>query len=183
MLTLDLRAEDIKRAIVSLGATEEQARKALNSTLGKMASWVRTRSLRAISSETKIQQKVLRSRLKTFRMQAALSHITSDGSAKVWFGLNPVPWARLSPKGSRKGGVTAAGGRHDPHAFIATLHGRPQVLRRVGKGRVPLEVVTADIESDANKFIEKFVLASAEFEKQFFLTFERELRWRTSKRS
>lgn len=183
MLTLGLRAEDLERAIVSLGATEDQARKALNSTLGKMASWVRTRSLRAISAETRIPQKVLRSRLKAFYVQARLSHITSDGSTKVWFGLNPIPWARLSPKASRSGGVTALGGRHDPHAFIVNANGRLQVLRREGKGRLPLKVIAEGISSEADAFIARFVVATTEFEDQFFRVFERELRWRTSTRA
>jgi hypothetical protein len=183
VLSLAVDGHEISVLIAELRATRPQAQKALYSTMVKMAAWIRTRSVRGVSERVKIQQKILRQRVRTFRLGGPLSHATNDRSVKVWYGLNAVPWAKLSPRATRKGGVTAYGGRHDKEAFIALYSGHPQVLKRVGKDRLPLEVVKADIEPEAMKYIEEFVLASAEFESQFLKIFERELRWRTSTRT
>lgn len=183
MLSVSVNGQELETLIFELRATREQAQKSLYSTMVKMAAWVRTRSLRGISEKVQIQQKILRQRVKTFRMGGPLSHATTDRSVKVWYGLNAVPWARLNPRATKKGGVTASGNRHDAEAFIAMSHGRKQVFKRMGRDRLPLEVVKADIEPEAMKYIELFVLASAEFESQFLKVFERELRWRTSTRT
>lgn len=183
MLSISVNGHELETLIFELRATREQAQKALYSTMVKMAAWVRTRSVRGLSEKVKIQQKILRQRVKTFRMGGPLSHATTDRSVKVWYGLNAVPWARLNPRATRKEGVTASGGRHDPEAFIANYSGHPQVLKRTGSARLPLEVVKADIEPEAINYIEQFVLASAGFESQFLKVFERELRWRTSTRT
>lgn len=179
MLTIAVDVAGLNQAILNLRATDPQARKALHSTMVKMAAWVRTRAVRGVSDKVKIQQKILRQRVRTYRMQGRLSHATSDGSMKVWFGLNAVPWAKLNPRATRQGGVSAAGGRHDSEAFIAHYGGRPQVLKRIGKARTPLLVVKAEIATEANDYIERFVIASAEFESHFLTVFERELKWRT----
>ena len=182
MLTIAVDSGGLSRAILDLKATDPQARKALNSTMNKMAAWVRTRSVRGLSDTVKIQQKILRARVRTYRMQGSIGQAQVDGSMKVWFGLNAVPWAKLNPRATRKGGVSAAGGRHDSEAFIAHYGGRPQVLKLIGKERVPLMVMKAEIAQESENYIEHFVLASAEFDNQFLKTFERELKWRTSTR-
>lgn len=179
MLTLGLDASALQQTVINLQATEDQARKALNSTMSKMAAWVRTRSVRGLSDTLKIPQNVLRKRLRTFRMQGRLSHALSDGSMKVWFGLNPVPWSSLKPRATRSGGVTAIGGRHDAEAFIAKYGKHEQVLKRIGKARNPLQVVRADIADPSFSYIERSVIESAAFYAQFMVVFERELRWRT----
>jgi hypothetical protein len=183
VINLAVDGHELNVLIAELRATRPQAQKALYSTMVKMAAWIRTRSIRGVSERVKIQQKILRQRVRTFRMGGPLSNATTDKSVKVWYGLNDVPWAKLNPKASRAGGVTAYGNRHDKEAFIANYGGHPQVLKRYGKDRLPLQVVKAPIEPQAMKYIEEFVLASAEFESQFLKIFERELRWRTSTRT
>lgn len=188
MLTASVDVESLNRAIVSCQATEAQARKALNSTMVKMAAWVRTRTLRGLSAKLKIQQQILRRRVRTFRMGGALSHAQGDGSVKVWFGLNPIPWGDLKPRPMGNAGVIAAGGRRDEHAFIldqSTKGGRNvrRVMKREGKGRLPLIELKALIGDEATEYLNHYITASAEFGDQFMRTFERELKWRTSTRA
>lgn len=183
MLSLDINDNhEIQRLIVELRATEDHTRKALYSTFSRMGKWVRTQAVRGLSDKVNIQQKILRQRVLQFRMGGSLSHALTDRSVKVWFGLNPIPWSSLNARATKRGGVTAAGGRHDPHAFIAKYGNKKQVLKRVGKSREPLQVIKSDIAADGLKYIEHELLASIEFEAQFMKFFERELRWRTSTR-
>jgi hypothetical protein len=180
---IEVDTDTMRRMIFDLKATEQQADKAMFSTMSKMAAWVRTRSVRGLSDKLKIQQKILRGRTRTFRWHGGgSSSVLRNGDMKVWYGLNPVPWSRLSPRASKKGGVAAVGNRHDPEAFIANYGGHPEVLKRKGKARNPLEVIKADIHDPSVTYIEDFVLAGAEFENQFMKIFERELKWRTATR-
>lgn len=169
VIELDVEAIGIDQTINDLGATEAQVKAALKSTLTKMASWLRTRSVRGLSKALEVQQKVLRRRLKTFR--AVLS--TDGGSITVWYGLNPISLISLGARQTRRG-VTA--GRHKrPGAFIA----KGQVFKRKGKSRLPLVKQELDIKDKSETYIEDNVLGDIEFERQFFTVFERELRWRT----
>ncbi|WP_243857835.1 hypothetical protein [Xylella fastidiosa] len=55
---------------------------------------------------------------------------------KVWYGLNPVPLLWLNPKATPSG-VSALGGRQIKGAFIATVRGKRQVLKRLGRAATP----------------------------------------------
>ena len=175
-LSVDIDGRGIQSLIDAFGATEPQVQAAMRSTYGKMAKWCRTMSLRGLSTRLRIPQKILRSRLRTYRMQRGIGN-TGEG-AKVWYGLKDIPFSRLSPRETAKG-VRAAGGRFEEGAFIAKLFGRPQVLKRVGKNRVPLRVVYAEVSDEAITFIEDNLVGTAAFDAQFYKLLEHELRWRT----
>lgn len=176
-LSVDIDGRGIASLADAFGATESQVQAAMRSTYGKMGRWMRTQSVRGLSSKLKIQQKILRSRVRTFRMQ---NGVTGDGAgAKVWYGIKDIAFARLNPKESG-GGVKAAGGRHEKGAFIARMYGRDQVLKRIGKKRVPLRVVYADIAEEAVTYIEDVLVGTAAFDIQFYKFLEHEIRWRTS---
>jgi hypothetical protein len=175
MIDINIDARQLERVVVDLAATEVEVRKALNSTLRRMAAWVRTRSARGLSGELAIQQKIVRRRIKSARLQRQ-----GDGaSVKVWYGLNPISLIWLNPRQSGAG-VKAAGGRFVDSGFIANgKRGGRQVFKRKGKARLPIEKQRAEIEPKAAGFLESRVLKAAEFEAQFFKTFEHELKWRT----
>jgi hypothetical protein len=178
LVNLDIDARDLQGVILDLAATEQQAEKALNSTLVKMAGWLRSKSVKGLSGALAIQQKVLRRRLKSFRLQrrAGGSEIT------VWYGLDPIALIYLQAR-QNKGGVKAYGGRFVQSAFIANgSNGNRQVFKRRGKGRLPIDKQRADIEDKANTYIEDDLVGAAEFEARFFKTFEHELQWRTQTR-
>jgi hypothetical protein len=54
MIDINIDARQLERVVVDLAATEIEVRRALNSTLRRMASWVRTRSTRGLSAELAI---------------------------------------------------------------------------------------------------------------------------------
>lgn len=176
-LSVNIDGETLRALSNMFGATEHQVEAAMRSTYAKMGRWLRTRAMRGLSSKLKIQQKILRSRVKTFRLQGG---ITAGGEgAKVWFGLRPISLMRLNARKSGKG-VRAAGGRYVEGAFIATMRGRKQVMRRVdGAARLPIEVVNADIAEPSTVYIEDELVGTTEFDSQFFRYLEHELKWRT----
>lgn len=175
MLNLVVDAPDLRNVITDLAGTEAQVQKALNSTLGKMAAWLRTISAKGLSKELAIQQKVIRRRLKLFRL-----HRNADGSEiKVWYGLDPVALIYMQAK-QNKQGVRAYGGRFVKSAFIADgRNSNRQVFKRRGKERLPLDKQRAEIADKASVYIEDTLLGTAEFEAQFYKIFEHELQWRT----
>lgn len=181
MLDLNVTAPDLQPLILDLAATEKQVQRALNSTLRKMATWLRARSVKGLSKELQMQQKILRRRLKSarLRMRAGGSEIT------VWFGLNPVAMIYLKAKQSASG-VTAQGGRYVKGAFIAgkgarkgwQLGGAVQVFKRRGAERLPIDKQESEVQHPAEGYLRKDALGAA-FDAQFFKTFEHELQWQT----
>lgn len=174
MIELDLEAQDIQNVIFDLQATEAQVNRALSSTLGKMAAWMRTRSVRGLSKELQVQQKIIRRRLKTFRM----SRTSNGASIRVWYGLDPIALIHLKARQTQRG-VTA--GRHSRDgAFIRRgRNGNEQVFKRRGAGRLPLDKQRLDVEDKAATYLEDEIIGGLAFQSQFFKTFEHELRWRT----
>jgi len=175
-LRIDIEGQGIVALAHAFGATEKQVQAALRSTYGKMGRWLRTQSVRGLSAKLKIPQKILRQRVRTYRMQGG---VAGDGAgAKVWYGIRDISFARLKPR-ETSGGVKAMGGRFEKGAFIAKLYGRDQVLKRVGRERVPLRVVYADIEDESITYIEDVLIGTEKFDSQFFKFLEHELKWRT----
>ena len=175
-LGIEFDVEGLQAMVDAYGATEAQFTAAMRSTYGRMARWLRTQSVRGLSSQLRIPQKILRRRLRTYRLQGGVG--SRGEGAKVWYGLRPIPFSALSPRETSKG-VRTAGGRFEEGAFIAKLFGRLQVLKRVGKARVPLRAVYADIVDESTIYIEDNLVGTAEFDAQFFKILERELKWRT----
>lgn len=175
-LSVDIDGDSVFALANAFGATEAQVEAAMRSTYGRMGRWLRTRAMRGLSSKLRIQQKILRARVKTFRIEGGI--VNGGAGAKVWFGLRPISLMRLNARQSGKG-VRAAGGRYIEGAFIANFKGRPQVLKRTGSARLPIEVQNADIADESTIFIEDELIGTAEFDSQFFKYLEHELKWRT----
>jgi hypothetical protein len=170
MIDLQIDGHQLDQLVLDVAATEDQARKALRSTLNKMAAWLRVRSVKGLSKQLQMQQKVIRRRLRAVKFKD-----TPDGGvAKVWYGLNPVGLIYLNAKENSRG-VTAQGGRFVQGGFI----GAKQVFKRVGKGRLPIQKQEAPVQKPAESYLADAGIMSAEFEAQFWKTFEHELKWRT----
>ena len=174
LVELDIRQDGLEQIVRDLAATEAQTTKAIRCTLVKMGAWLRTRSARGLSEELKMQQKVIRRRLKQFKVQAR-----PDGATlKVWYGLDPVALIYLKAKQNATG-VSANGGREVKSGFIARGRGgNLQVFKRKGDARLPIQKQSADVDIKARDFLERQVVSNAEFEAQFFRVFEHELTWR-----
>ncbi len=175
-LDVQIDGESVRALVNAFGATESQVEAAMRSTYAKMGRWLRTRAVRGLSSKLRIPQKILRARVKTFRLQHGI--MNEGAGAKVWFGLRPISLMRLNARKSGKG-VRADGGRYVEGAFIANFHGRPQVLKRTSSARLPIEVQHADIADASTIYIEDRLIGTAEFDAQFFKYLDHELKWRT----
>jgi hypothetical protein len=175
MLDFAIDSSQLNRLALDLAATEDQAVKALRRTLNRMAAWLRVRSIKGLSSQLQIQQKVLRRRLKAVKFK----QLAEGGVSKVWYGLNPVDLIWLGAK-QTGAGVQAQGGRFVVGAFKRRgKNGKEQVFKRVGRARLPIEKQSAAIEKPAEQYLEKGLIGSAAFEAQFWKTFEHELKWQT----
>lgn len=176
MINLDFDDKQLRQITSDLAATEDQLTKALRTTLAKMARWLRTQSARGLSKELNIQQKIIRRRLKSFNVQN-----TGHGfNVKIWFGLDPISFIYLKPRQNRTG--VKARGREVKGGFIAPIGGgKRQVFKRVGKDRLPIEKQTITVKDEAESYIENEMITARKFEQQFYKTFERELKWRSSK--
>ncbi len=178
MIEFEIDTSSLRQAIIDLANTQPEISKALNTTLRKMASWVRTQSTRGLSKELAVQQKIIRRRLKT----AKLKRTGSGASVIVWHGLNPIPLIYLKARETRAG-VKASGGRFVAGSFIARAKsGNLQVFKRRGRKRLPIDKQTADIAGKAENYIENKVVEAALFEAQFYKIFEHELQWQTRTR-
>ena len=173
MLRLEVDATGLDTIAIELNAVSAQVDRAMVSTLGKMARWLRTRSLRGLSEKLAVSQKVLRRRLKTFRLGRG-----PDGqSITIWYGLDPIGLIYLGAR-ETAAGVTAGKHKRDG-AFIASGRGNNRhVFKRTGKSRLPIEKQNLDVQDKAQTYLEDELLGTAGFEAQFLKTFEHELKWR-----
>ena len=174
MIDWEINTAELTRLAVEIDATAAQAKAALKSTLGKMANWLRVRSLKGLSAELRLQQKIIRRRLKSLRVKE-----TPDGSSvTVWYGLDPVALIYLNAR-ETAAGVSASGGRQVSKGFIAGgKGGGKQVFKRIGKSRLPIKKQADAIKTPADGYLESQLVTSAAFEIQFFKTYEHELAWR-----
>jgi hypothetical protein len=176
MISVNIDASDLHRVIAELSATKAEAERALRSTLRKMAAWVRVRSVKGLSDKLKIQQKVVRRRLRSIKAR----NTPGGAQVSIWYGLNPLALIHLQAR-QNSSGVRASGGRFVASAFIPKSGKVKQVFKRAGKSRLPLEKQTTDIQHEAERYLDDGLLNSAAFEAQFFKTFEHELQWQTRK--
>jgi hypothetical protein len=175
LVNLDIDASGVEQIIIDLAATLPQAEKALGGALRKMAMWLRAQSVKGLSKELKVQQRILRRRLKLFRV----SQRAGSKQITVFYGLDPIAYIYLGTPRKTASGVSV-GGFNIPHAFIARgPNGSLQVFKRDGKSRLPIRKQSLDVEKPAESYIEHKLLSSVLFNEQFFKFFEHELQWRT----
>ena len=175
---LEISEISLNEMVEALGDTPKQVDKAMASALRKMAIWLKAKSIKGLSKELDIQQKVIRRRLKSF----SVTHRKDGSSARVWYGLDPIKLRYLGTPEVIGHGVQV-GAFYVEGAFIAKDNqGNMQVFKRKGRARLPIEVQTADINDRAEKWVEDRLLGSDEFTAQFFKLFEHELKWQTKTR-
>lgn len=180
MIDVSIHEGRIQQLVLDLAATEKQTEKALRSTISKMASWMRTRTVRGLSDELKMQQRIIRRRLKA----AKFKQTAHGGFATIWYGLNPVGLVHLGARQTKSPGggvkVKQAGGINLPGAFIARMkNGHQGVFKRRDKRRLKIDEQDAPIQQPADNYLAQVAVLNAEFTSQFFKTLEHELKWRT----
>ena len=119
--------------------------KALNNS----ARRIQTRVVIGVSKQEKIKQKHIRKRVfikrATARKQIARFRVYRRDMTAFSL-LNKNVAIKHAPRGTNRRGVRAAGRQFD-HAFINRIrrNQRYQVFRRLGKPRMPIEVITISI--------------------------------------
>ena len=82
MISLDISAQGIEAIIAELEPTEKQVNAALGRTLNRMSKWVQTRTVKGLSAELQVMQKVFRRRMRKTTIQK-----TSSGwTINLWYG-------------------------------------------------------------------------------------------------
>ena len=129
---------------LAAGLTEKQMLAAWRRTLRKVSRWVQTQVARQMSQDSKVPQKAIKSRLRTYMSE-------QNTAAKVWLGANALPPSRLGKVRQTRTGVTAGRFRF-PGAFTRKVKDPAGVVfKRVGASRLPIERVLHPIEDPAER--------------------------------
>jgi len=168
-LHIALSQADIVNVTGALHLSQAAVRAAARRAVQKTARSTQAESSRALSSELRVQQKLIRARLRLYRTGDALTQ-------KVWLGLNAVAAAHLGQP-RRAAGGTQVGRHFFKDAFPIARYGNG-VYRRVGKGRFPLELVKLDIQQTGDAVMNQ---AAARAEERLMRFLQQELRFELSK--
>lgn len=166
MISLDISAQGIESIIAELEPTEKQVNAALSRTLNKMAKWIQTRTVKGLSAELQVMQKVLRRRMR----KTTILKTSTGWTINPWYGLNEISLIHLNARETKRG-VTAGKHKRDG-AFIA----KGQVFKRQGKGRLPLEKQTLEIKEKADSYLDGQAFSNG-YQEQFFKVLEHEFKW------
>jgi hypothetical protein len=169
VINLQIDANGVDRMAQEIGATEEQLRKALNSTVRKINVTMRREAVRQMSQETGLPQKRFMRRIRSFKLGR------TAGGWKVFIGLDSLNLMELGAKETATG-VTSRKGAVKSAFMAVGKSGIASVFKRTGRGRLPIKQIRHDIEP-----IGTDILAAAEriFDARFFKVLEAELKWRT----
>lgn len=173
-MLLEIDPTELEGLAANVLATQKHCDKALRSTLVKAGRWLRAQTLKGLSAQLKVQQKVIKHRL---RAAAKVKNTPHGPRVTIWYGLDPVALIYLGAKQNSEG-VSASGGRTIAGAFISRARsGSLQVFKRRDKARLPLDKQTAEIAIGSTHYLEHEI-NSRLFEAFFYKTFEHELTWR-----
>jgi hypothetical protein len=183
-LKVDLDIKHVLDAFNGLPPSAMQA--AWRRTLRKVSTWVKSQVARAVAKETRIQRKVLMTRIYFF--------LRSRDSGKVWLGLNPIEAHRLgavrdlgggAPGFAGPGGVLVTDSRKTgPRRYYQNAwtmrHRDPNgpIYSRVGKARTPYGIVKVDWEGSGEK---AFREAAARVEERLLVVLRQELNYEIHK--
>ncbi len=172
---LKIDGDKLEQIAANFAATEKQINVACKRAISKLARHLKTVALRETSKVTGIKQAVLKKRL-------FVSFGGGRNTARLWFGLYGVPLREMNPNQNRTG--VQAGKIERKHGFIQQRGGKTEVYRRVklergSENRLPIAIQTAKIDQAIKHVIEADILKA--FERKFYIFFEREMKWESSK--
>ena len=175
MITVQVDERRIRKALVESGLSEKQVQRAARSALKKTQAWVKSRSIKELSSELRIQQKIIRR-----RVRAVKPRNDSKGlKARIWYGVAPVAMINLGARQTSLG-VRAQQGRFVRSAFISAGRKGAQVFKRKGRARLPIERQREEIASPAGHVTSKMIRGT-EVDDRFQRALSHELKWRSGK--
>lgn len=139
MIDLEARvsAAELERLRAALNLSEEACRRAARRAVRKTAQWTMGATARSMSQTLRIEQKMIRARLRTYLRGEGLEQ-------KVWLGLNRLVARRLGTP-TRQGSGTRVGRHFFEGAFPIRRYGYG-VYRRTTEDRFPLELAKLEID-------------------------------------
>lgn len=140
--------------------------------LRKLGVWFKGQAVKAVSQETNVPQKALRPRLNFYFKDG-------DSTGKIWFGVNAVNAVRLGTPRQLKGAVKVGKFRFDK-SWLVSRRGKQAILRRTGRERGAVEVVTQDIDTEARAV---WRVHTDEVQKRFAELLRQELNYEELKRN
>lgn len=144
--TMSIRPNEkqVKQALRQLAHIKHGAPRAVAAALNKTAPGVRTDTVRQLAENYTASQKDIRPAV-SIGQKASPGNLLAKvlGTHHVMplmaFRVRPKSASRRRPKGGITAEVKRGQSRKIPHAFIATIKGRPEVAQRVHRGkRVPI---------------------------------------------
>lgn len=162
-------AVDLEPVVSAWLPDKKQLLQATRTATRKTLRWARALAVREVRAATGLPAAILRDRI-LVRMK------THNGRSRLFFGLHPIPAAKLAPR-QGKAGVNTKGGGHIPGAFLVDLGSHDAVFKREGKERYPLEYQRVYFHKQAERVIKGHILP--EWEAVYLKNLEQELKWRT----
>jgi len=170
--TLTIVTPTFEALATQLAATEKQVQKALKRAISVTARWVSNEGRSGIAESLGIRISALKGRVGVFIR-------TDENVGKAWFGLSDVSSVKLHPRQTATG-ATMEGLKEIPHAFVQVgKNGQKYMLKRRGKARYPVDIVTLPINGQGEHVVENDVFPRVE--ERLLRAFEHELRWEVSK--
>lgn len=178
MIEAKIDKEEIEKLRAFFNATQKQLDNAIYYTLKSTAQWLKSQLIKGTAKESRIQQKPLTEKTSKGTSRFWSEVDKKEQSARLWFGTRRISLARLNPKqygkktkGRKKGrkaskaGVSAGvgGSIFREGAFLMPIRKKDgsaaivpyQVMKRVGRERLPLEKQVFDYSDKAVAIEEK----------------------------
>lgn len=154
--TLDVTTYgDIDQIIAAMRGTESQVQLAAMRALNKTALWLKSKSVKEISAQKKLQQKIIRDRLNVIKAS------TSSLKALVVASLYGIKASLIGNMRQTSTGAKA-GKSQFTGAFVATMPtGHRGIFKRKTKSRLPIREVVLPLEPVASNIIKGFVDSGA----------------------
>lgn len=164
---------EVDNIIAAFEATKIQVETALMRALNKTALWLKSQSVKEISKEKALKQKLIRERLhviKSNRKQLV---------ARVIASLHGVKAHQIGNMRQTKTGAKA-GKRHFKGAFVATMPtGHTGIYKRKGRKKLPIREVVFPLEPVASNVIK--YITDDKAAQQFTKLFTHEMQFITSR--
>lgn len=137
-LDISANAETLIETLID-GRSDAPVNRAVNRAIRKTGQWLRRQVTRLAAIELKVSQRTF----DKARVRFWLDRKNLEGT--LWVGTNPFPAHRLGTvRWNRRMKGARAGRRSFPGTFAPRQDG--PVFRRTGKARLPIEVVSLDID-------------------------------------
>lgn len=151
-MRMDIDRKELDQLLGAFQISKQAAKRAAERAVRKAAKWTGGQAAKVTGAELKLQQRLIRQRLRTFRK--------GDGTEqKIWLGLNAIAVRRLGQARRTQRGVQV--GRHFfEKAFVIDKFGGG-IYRRKTADRFPLSLVKLEIDEAGERAI-RAVAARAE---------------------